>query len=511
MEDRAIVQALCDRDRSGLEAAYDRYAQRIFDYCVGLLRDRDAAADAVHDTLLVAADRAHQLREPEHLRAWLYAIARNECLRQLRQRNRLAPLEKAGDVSDDSVDPVQSVHAAQLQALVRDAVAGLNPREQEVLNLTLRHELTGAELAAALGVSANHAHALTSKAREQLERSVGALLTARTGRADCAELDGMLTNWDGVLTPLVRKRLSRHVEQCAVCGPRRAHEVRAEALFAAVPFALLPVVLRRRVLDSSADLKKVANHGRIAAPFDQIGFPIPLDAKNKRSKVIPWLSGAAVLALLIGGGVAMTVRPGAQTSLADQPRSPQVTDVQSEEPATESPAAEPSPSATSASPTPSPSVSPRRTPRVTPPRPVVVIPPRRQQPPRPTTPAPARTTNPPSPSPLPSTASPRPVPPTPVVTSALPWEGGCAWESWSSTATADVTRANARTVTFVWWVRGGALNSVRMTAADGGYFAELSGLPLNTPVNFRADVVSTDGIRASSPAGSRTVRECVIG
>ena len=494
------MRALCDRDRSGLESAYDRYAQRLFDYCVGMLRDHDSAADAVHDTLLVAADRAHQLREPDRLRGWLYAIARNECLRQLRQRNRLAPLEKAGDVKDDTVDLGRSVQAAQAQALVRDAVAGLNPREQEVLNLTLRHELTGAELAAALGVSANHAHALTSKAREQLERSVGALLTARAGRADCAELDGMLTNWDGgAFTPLLRKRVSRHLEQCAVCGPRRAHEVRAEALFAALPFAVLPVLLRGRVLDSSADFKKVANHGRIASPYDQVGFPVPLDQKGKRSKATAWLSGAAVLALLLGGGVAATVRPGAQTSLAEPSRSPQAVTVQSESPL---------PSVTSAAPTPSPSVSPSRSPVAEPSRRAIVTVPS----PRP---VPPRVTRSPSPSPqAPRTSPPLPSPlplPTPAVTVALPWPGGCSWEPWSSVATATVTEAVARSVTFVWWIKGGREQSVPMSRSRAGYRAALSGLPLDTPVNFRADAVSADGVTGRSGVGSQLVRTCVIG
>jgi RNA polymerase sigma factor (sigma-70 family) len=504
VEDRAIVQALCDRDRSGLEAAYDRYARRLFDYCVGLLHDHDAAGDAVHDTLLVAADRAQQLRDPERLRAWLYAIARNECLRQLRQRNRLAPLEKAGDVTDDSIDLGRSVQAQQAQALVRDAVAGLNPREQEVLNLTLRHELSGAELAAALGVTTNHAHALTSKAREQLERSVGALLTARAGRADCAELDTMLANWDGVFTPLLRKRVSRHLEQCAVCGPRRAHEVRAEALFAAVPFAVLPVLLRRRVLDSSADLKLVSNHGRIALPFERDGFPAPLDRRSRRSRAAAWLAGAAVFALLIGGGVAMTVRPGAQTSLADPPREPLVAQ-------TESPSASPLPSVVTPSLSPTPSVrpSPSRTPRVTPSRrPIVTVPSRRPVPPRVTrapSPTPTRRV---TPSPRPSPSSPKPVPPTPVVTASLPVSDGCPGETWSSTGGATVTGAVARTVTFFWRTAEGAPHSSPMSGGGGKFNVRLTGLPVGEQVFYRAEAVSTDGVTGRSAEGSQLVQPC---
>lgn len=85
-------------------------------------------------------------------------------------------------------------------------MAGLNPREREVLELSVCQGLDGADLAAALGGSANHAHALVSRARQQLEL---ALIVARAGRRDCATLDGLLTGWDGVLTALWRKRIAR--------------------------------------------------------------------------------------------------------------------------------------------------------------------------------------------------------------------------------------------------------------------------------------------------------------
>ena len=57
-------------------------------------------------------------------------------------------------------------------------------------------------------MSRNHAHALQSRARSQLERSLGALVVARTGRDACAALDALLTGWDGQLTVLMRKRIT---------------------------------------------------------------------------------------------------------------------------------------------------------------------------------------------------------------------------------------------------------------------------------------------------------------
>ena len=70
----------------------------------------------------------------------------------------------------------------ELRALLTEASAGLNEREREVLDLHMRHELEGEELADALGVSVQNAYKLVQRVRDRVERSLGSLLVARHGR-----------------------------------------------------------------------------------------------------------------------------------------------------------------------------------------------------------------------------------------------------------------------------------------------------------------------------------------
>ncbi|MGE5828966.1 MAG: RNA polymerase sigma factor, partial [Micromonosporaceae bacterium] len=210
-EDRALVAAMLARDPAGLDGAYRRYAARLHAYSRTLLADGDAANDVVHDTFLIASERVAQLREPDRFGAWLYAIARSECLRRLRLRRRTAPIEDDLPPPGDGTDPGRAVQAAEVRALVRAAAAGLNDGDREVIELAIRHDLAAGEIASVLGVSANHAHARLSRARGQLEAALGALLVARGGAGRCAELDQLLAGWDGRLTALWRKRIHRHV------------------------------------------------------------------------------------------------------------------------------------------------------------------------------------------------------------------------------------------------------------------------------------------------------------
>ena len=276
-----MVAAIVAGDPHGIAEAYDRYAMPLYAYCRSLLREPADAADAVQDTFLIATAKLGGLKDPGKLRPWLYAVARNECLRQLRSGLTTSALDQAVNMPAESADVGSAAEQAELRDLVRDALGGLNPAERDVIELSLGHGLQGEELADALGVSRNHAHALLSRARSQLERSLGVLLVARAGRDACAALDAALAGWDGQLTVLVRKRVSRHIERCDVCGERKRREL-SPALFAgAVPMVALVPGFREQVLGLCTDhtavgLARRANVATRAGTFGPAGFPRPL-------------------------------------------------------------------------------------------------------------------------------------------------------------------------------------------------------------------------------------------
>lgn len=309
MRDRDMVTAIVAGDPEGLAAAYDSYASSLHAYCRTLLADPADAADAVQDTFVIAAAKLGALRDPDRLRPWLYAVARNECHRRLRGRARQAGLDEAGDMTDLSADVSEEAERGELRGLVLAAIGGLNPGDREVIELNLRHDLDGADLADALGVPANQAHALASRARTQLERSLGALLVARTGREQCAELDQILAGWGGELTVLLRKRVSRHIENCETCGACKRRELSPAALFSVLPVIMLPAGLRQQMLrlvsDASAD--GAAYRARVAhraEPFGPDGFPVqlsPMQAAGRASRTgFRLLAAAAVLLVLCG-------------------------------------------------------------------------------------------------------------------------------------------------------------------------------------------------------------------
>jgi hypothetical protein len=226
-------------------------------------------------------------------------------------------------MTDETADVAGSAERAELRALVRSAVRGLNDVDRDLIELQLRQGLEAGEIAAVLGVSRNHAHALLSRARHQLETSLGALLVARSGRQDCPALDTMLQDWDGELTALMRKRLNRHIERCPACSERRRRELVPARLIGLAPLAALPLAaaphgLKAQVmrLTSSDAPEAVAHRASVAqraGPFGPHGFPKPLDPPGTRwwrtrraqaSAAAAVVTAAAVaVALALSGGV----------------------------------------------------------------------------------------------------------------------------------------------------------------------------------------------------------------
>ncbi len=309
--DAQLVQEARAGDRAAFGAIYSRYADRIHDFCRSALRDPHEAADVTQETFLVAAGRLGQLREPDKLRAWLYAIARNEAMRRSRSRRRATPTPVAAEMASDRAGPEESAGRTDAREIVWAAAAGLSARDRVLLDLTVRQGLDGQELADAIGAPPANAYVMASRLRAQVERAISALLVARYGRRNCPELDAMLAGWDGRLDPLVRKRVARHIDGCEICTDRRLTLASPLALLGAVPLVPAPAELRDRVLGQVELVSHVGpRHGR---PRND-GFPPPLDPRPYRRP--PLIGAAAVVAVALVVLAALAIGSDDGTSVA---------------------------------------------------------------------------------------------------------------------------------------------------------------------------------------------------
>lgn len=154
----------------GFEALYRACRDDVYAYVASLLRD----AGAAEDVTALAFERAlrRQARfDPRRgsQRAWLFGIARNAALDELRKRSRRTSL--IGDTIDDSPLPEPDDELAERRLVVRAALRELAPRDRELVLLKFVGRLSGAELARVIGTSETNAATRLSRALKRLREA----------------------------------------------------------------------------------------------------------------------------------------------------------------------------------------------------------------------------------------------------------------------------------------------------------------------------------------------------
>ena len=320
--DSELVARALGGDDQAFASIYDRYADRLYGFCFSMLRDRAEAADATHDTILRASQRLGQLRDHTRLRAWLFAIARNEVVSRTRRRARHSD-QDVPEMAAEGADPAAALANQELQQLVFDAAEALQPRDRELLELHLREGLEGQELADVLGVEVSHVHVLMSRMRSRMEKAMGSLLVARLGRDDCQDLRHLLADWDGAFSLQVRSKVTRHIEGCDTCQRTRGVVLAPSSLAAAMPILAAPATLRELTLVSvswggpaSGTNRSGAGHPtRDPWTFGPDGFPKPLayggrsitGLTNGAANVSKWGVIAAIVLFLVPLAAAIVV------------------------------------------------------------------------------------------------------------------------------------------------------------------------------------------------------------
>ena len=146
------------------EALYRRTFPRVYAYVASLLRDSSAAEEVTAQAFERAYRRRRTFRPARgSADAWLFGIARNAALDELRRLKRHAALD---------VEPAaeEQPEASLLRAAVRQAVAELEPRERDLVALKFAGGLSNAEIARVLRISESNAgtrlHRVIEKLRE---------------------------------------------------------------------------------------------------------------------------------------------------------------------------------------------------------------------------------------------------------------------------------------------------------------------------------------------------------
>lgn len=184
-EDTARARAATEEQAEALiTAVYTQHASAIHSYAFRLLGNQDDADDVTQEVFIRVHGRLEQLRDPGRLRPWLYRIATNLCMDQLRRRSRtrrifgIAVSLDGGDDPDDIGAATQVAHPLSSQAMdgvaerdhIARALRRMPPKYATCLVLHSAQGLSYREIAEALGITPGAAAVRLARARDMFGR-----------------------------------------------------------------------------------------------------------------------------------------------------------------------------------------------------------------------------------------------------------------------------------------------------------------------------------------------------
>jgi RNA polymerase sigma-70 factor, ECF subfamily len=192
--DAALMLRVKRGDRGAFEALVERYQRPILNLIYRMLGDPAEAEDLAQNTFVQVFRSAHRYRDAAKFSTWLYTIARNLCLNELRRRAR-HPADSLDATFPDSEDqpqrplpdnkeasPPEALLHRELEAKIQEALDALPPNQRLAVLLCRQDDLSYEDIARVVGCSLSATKSLIHRGRETLKQRLKPYL--RTGSWD---------------------------------------------------------------------------------------------------------------------------------------------------------------------------------------------------------------------------------------------------------------------------------------------------------------------------------------
>lgn len=169
--DDDIAIGLMRGEPSAFDKFVELYQRKVFQYSYSMCGQREDAEEVAQETLLSVFEHLDQIREPEHLKAWVFRIAKNVCLMKRRKSLFAPPSEDPLDdidAEDMAPLPERVVLDEERKHLLCGAILRLPEIYRSVILLRDVEELSTEETAEVLSVSEDVVKTRLKRARRAL-------------------------------------------------------------------------------------------------------------------------------------------------------------------------------------------------------------------------------------------------------------------------------------------------------------------------------------------------------
>ena len=164
--EHALIERLKHGDQRALGVVYQEFSSGVFAYCLKILADRQSAEDVVQDTFLKVRLHVDSLQKNESFKSWIFRIARNEALMQIRKRR------QNGQIDDETVWEEETPHVQLVKSerseIINRLLDSLKHEYREVLLLLVYESMSYAEIATVTGTTESSVKSRIFRARKAM-------------------------------------------------------------------------------------------------------------------------------------------------------------------------------------------------------------------------------------------------------------------------------------------------------------------------------------------------------
>jgi RNA polymerase sigma-70 factor, ECF subfamily len=181
-------------DQKAFQELFNKYKNRVINYCFRFCGHQAVAEELAQETFLKVYKAAKRYRPKARFSTWLFKIATNVCLNEVRRpvyRNRIESLD---EISENNIDLMASTKAAtgpntpdnllisrEQQMLVRKAIDRLPEKQRAALLLRIEGEFSYGEIGQQINRNENHVKTLIHRGRKSLKKEIDAYFGDKNG------------------------------------------------------------------------------------------------------------------------------------------------------------------------------------------------------------------------------------------------------------------------------------------------------------------------------------------
>ena len=167
-----------DARKAEFDRLFTEYSAPIFNFVLRMVGDADRAADIAQDTFIKAYRKLDTLTDPSSTRSWLYRIATNTAIDEMRRRRHVAAPgledDRPMELADGGPGPETQVLSGLMDERISRALQRLKPNQRQCLILSDVEDMSAVQIGEVMGMSNGAVRVLLCRARGEMRR----LLTA---------------------------------------------------------------------------------------------------------------------------------------------------------------------------------------------------------------------------------------------------------------------------------------------------------------------------------------------